>query len=97
MQYLLRPSRSSYISRLGIVTVATLLQLSVWFTHSYLRAFAAPTPAWRWLTLAHSLVGAAGALAGGSLRASTRPTVNILLLLRASIRRGNREQAIDRL
>ena len=47
----------SYISRLGIVTVATLMQLSVWFTHSYLRAFAAPTPAWRWFTLAHTLVG----------------------------------------
>ena len=55
----------SYVSRLGIVTVATLLQLIVWFLHSYLCAFAAPTRAWRCFTLLHSLAGALGSLALG--------------------------------
>lgn len=55
----------SYISRLGIVTVATLLQLTVWFLHSYLCAFAAPTRVWRCFTLVHSLAGALGSIALG--------------------------------
>lgn len=55
----------SYISRMGIVTVATLLQLTVWFLRSYLCAFAAPTRAWRCFTLAHSLAGALGSVALG--------------------------------
>ena len=59
----------SYVSRLGIVTVATLLQFTVWFLHSYLCAFAAPTRAWRCFTLAHSLAGALGSVALGMVGA----------------------------
>ena len=67
ISYTFRVAPESYISRWGIVTGATLLQLTVWFTHSYLRTFAAPTAAWRWFTLAHTLVGSASAVASGIL------------------------------
>ena len=55
----------SYVSRLGVVTVATLLQLIVWFLHSYLCVFAAPTYVWRMFTFVHTLLGAVGAAALG--------------------------------
>ena len=58
----------SYVSRLGLVTVATLLQFTVWCLHSYLCAFAVDgrSPAmWRWFALMHSLTGAGGSFALG--------------------------------
>ena len=48
---------------MGIITVAALLQLTVWMLHAYLCAYAAPNRAWRFYTAGHSLVGAVGSAA----------------------------------